>query len=366
MSMKGLIAGAVVVLASWAAAAQAQVTLYEHCNFAGKAVAVPEGAFSLGALERLGVRNDDVSAVRVPAGFRVTLYEHTGFVGKSRVLTQSEGCLVGAGWNDILSSVRVERIDAAAGVDGGNVVRVDYDGGAFVRSGRGWVEIKNDGALSFHFIETSRSADKVALFDPSRNVRIDLALAQDKILYGVGAKTDRALYDITGSTAQDPTLDPAQQCIHGKFGVGYVAKVRWYFPHEVRLDPTTNTMSLRPGAQVYKEENVPVFGTSCVQTGHRMIASVSVIGGKFAKDFTNVAIGTVVTVVTGAAGVAACVGSVGTACGAAAVGVGTAVSTAVAVAATAIPDAKTTIFFGAPRYVELTGTVFDAAATETR
>jgi len=95
------------------------VTLYQHNNYQGYAVNLPEGNFTLEDLQRRGMRNDDISSVRVPNGYRVTLYEHDGFQEPVRFF----GIIVSGGWsltlntstnlphnNDQTSSVRVERI----------------------------------------------------------------------------------------------------------------------------------------------------------------------------------------------------------------------------------------------------------------
>jgi hypothetical protein len=70
------------------------------------------------------------------------------------------------------------------------VLRVNYGSCACSRSGCDWVEIKSDGAQSFHSNERSRAGSKVPLFDPGRNVSITMDLASKGIPYGVGAATE--------------------------------------------------------------------------------------------------------------------------------------------------------------------------------
>ncbi|HYC85156.1 MAG TPA: carbohydrate-binding protein [Chryseosolibacter sp.] len=82
-------------------------TLYKDCNFSGSAVALPVGDYTLSALNARGVLNDDISSVRVTSGYKITLYEHDNFGGASIVVTGENSCLVGAGWNDRASSIRV-------------------------------------------------------------------------------------------------------------------------------------------------------------------------------------------------------------------------------------------------------------------
>jgi hypothetical protein len=82
-------------------------TAYQDCNYAGTAVALPVGDYDLSAMQSRGIGNDWISSIRVNSGYRVTLYENAGFAGASLVLTADNSCLVGAGWNDRASSMRV-------------------------------------------------------------------------------------------------------------------------------------------------------------------------------------------------------------------------------------------------------------------
>ena len=82
-------------------------TTYKDCNYSGSAVALPVGDYNLAALNSRGILNDDLSSIRVNAGYKVTLYENDNFAGATLVLTADNSCLVGAGWNDRASSIRV-------------------------------------------------------------------------------------------------------------------------------------------------------------------------------------------------------------------------------------------------------------------
>ena len=85
------------------------VTLYEHCNYRGNRTGLYSGSYDLSNLASRGMRNDSVSAIRVKPGYVATIYEHAGYRGRSRQITGSSSCLVNAGFNDIISSVRVNR-----------------------------------------------------------------------------------------------------------------------------------------------------------------------------------------------------------------------------------------------------------------
>jgi hypothetical protein len=83
-------------------------------DYAGKAVALPVGNYSLPDLTARGMPNDAVSSLRVMNGYRAILYWDTNFGGSSLVKTADDACLVDDGWNDVLSSVIIQPITTAA------------------------------------------------------------------------------------------------------------------------------------------------------------------------------------------------------------------------------------------------------------
>ena len=85
------------------------VTLYQHCSFGGYAVELDEGPFDMQPLIGRGIRNDDVSAIKVAPGYSVTLYEHANYQGRSWTFTADDDCFVDNGLNDVVSSLRVAR-----------------------------------------------------------------------------------------------------------------------------------------------------------------------------------------------------------------------------------------------------------------
>jgi hypothetical protein len=82
-------------------------TVYQDCNYGGTAVGLAVGDYNLAAMTSRGIGNDWISSLRVTSGYKVTLYENDGFAGASLVVTADNSCLVGAGWNDRASSMRV-------------------------------------------------------------------------------------------------------------------------------------------------------------------------------------------------------------------------------------------------------------------
>ena len=86
------------------------VKIFQHCDYAGYSASLPIGSYDLNKLRSLGVKNDDLSSIQVPNGYRVTLYEHDGYQGKTVIRTQDEKCLVTESFNDLTSSIKVEAL----------------------------------------------------------------------------------------------------------------------------------------------------------------------------------------------------------------------------------------------------------------
>ncbi|UOQ75359.1 beta-1,3-glucanase family protein [Hymenobacter sp. 5516J-16] len=88
-------------------------TVYKDCNYTGTAVALPAGNYNLAALQSRGILNDDVSSLRVNAGYEVVLYENDNFTGGTLTVgSAGNACLVNnplgtSNWNDKTTSLRV-------------------------------------------------------------------------------------------------------------------------------------------------------------------------------------------------------------------------------------------------------------------
>lgn len=84
------------------------VVIYAHANFQGASKALSEGRYF--DVNSLGIGNDRLSSLRVPAGMQVTLYEHAHGLGRSKIFTQDTS-YVGDDFNDITSSLKVENLN---------------------------------------------------------------------------------------------------------------------------------------------------------------------------------------------------------------------------------------------------------------
>ena len=80
------------------------VSVYQHGNFGGYFAELPPGEYTLSDLRALGIENDDLSSIQVPAGLQATVYQHDNFGGASQVYTSDANLAV----NDDASSIIVE------------------------------------------------------------------------------------------------------------------------------------------------------------------------------------------------------------------------------------------------------------------
>lgn len=87
----------------------ADVKVYKHCNYRGYMVNLPVGRYRLSDLQALGIRNDDLSSLKINSGYGVRAYEHDNFRGRSISLLTSDRCLVNNNFNDKISSIVVSR-----------------------------------------------------------------------------------------------------------------------------------------------------------------------------------------------------------------------------------------------------------------
>ncbi|HEX6430033.1 MAG TPA: beta-1,3-glucanase family protein [Niastella sp.] len=83
-------------------------TMYKDCNYTGYAVALNPGTYTLSQLNALGILNNDISSIKVNAGYKVTLFNDDNFGGTTLVKTGEDACLVDDSWNDLASSLKVE------------------------------------------------------------------------------------------------------------------------------------------------------------------------------------------------------------------------------------------------------------------
>lgn len=93
----------------------AQVIIYSDCNYndglRGHTKTLGVGDYKILPTLSGYDFNHNISSIQVNNGFMVTVYEHINFKGKSLVFKSEEPCLVNKNFNDIISSMKVERTD---------------------------------------------------------------------------------------------------------------------------------------------------------------------------------------------------------------------------------------------------------------
>ncbi len=88
-------------------------TVYQDCNYGGYSIGLNEGRYTTAQLQALGVRNNDLSSLKVNAGYQVTLYDGDNFSGRSVVKSGNAACLVDDAFNDQASSAVVSKVSSS-------------------------------------------------------------------------------------------------------------------------------------------------------------------------------------------------------------------------------------------------------------
>jgi hypothetical protein len=85
---------------------------------------------------------------------------------------------------------------------GANVRNVTYAQGSYRQTGpHSWGEFDKAGKQTNAFVEDARDEWSVFLFDPARNVRVQIDLYRKKIRYTENGGSYADLYDVTGAAA---------------------------------------------------------------------------------------------------------------------------------------------------------------------
>jgi hypothetical protein len=88
---------------------QVGATLYQHCAYGGYAVSLEAGHYTRAALQARGVKDNDISSLRVNPGYRVTLFDGDNSTGSFIIKSANDDCLVNDSFNDKTTYVRVDR-----------------------------------------------------------------------------------------------------------------------------------------------------------------------------------------------------------------------------------------------------------------
>ncbi|MEI6823719.1 MAG: T9SS type A sorting domain-containing protein [Bacteroidota bacterium] len=86
------------------------IALFQDCNYGGYSAGFGIGKYTMSNIKFHGVHDNDVSSVKVQAGYKITFYKDDNFMGDSLIKTADESCLVGDSFNDVVSSFKIECI----------------------------------------------------------------------------------------------------------------------------------------------------------------------------------------------------------------------------------------------------------------
>ncbi|MEW9697563.1 glycoside hydrolase family 76 protein [Paenibacillus sp. SI8] len=86
--------------------AAASATFYQDADYAGSAVSLPKGNYTLAQLNAAGIPNDWMTSLKVPSGWTVDVYQHDDFAGTIWTFTANNPN-VGSAVNDQMSSVKI-------------------------------------------------------------------------------------------------------------------------------------------------------------------------------------------------------------------------------------------------------------------
>jgi urease beta subunit len=94
-----------------------KVTIYEDIDFKGNKRELDEGKYNI---YDLGIGDNKLSSLTVPAGMKVIMYEDEDFRGGSKIFTSNVKDLrkvkvEGKSFNDVISSIKITRIMMTAG-----------------------------------------------------------------------------------------------------------------------------------------------------------------------------------------------------------------------------------------------------------
>lgn len=82
------------------------VTVYKDCNYSGSSAGLSIGDYNLAKLKTLGVKDDDISSLRITEGYQAILYQDDNFGGSYTVINSDNTCL-NTIWNDKVTSLRI-------------------------------------------------------------------------------------------------------------------------------------------------------------------------------------------------------------------------------------------------------------------
>ncbi|MDF2454571.1 MAG: C-terminal target protein [Cytophagaceae bacterium] len=88
------------------------VLVYQNCNNdPGYIIGLNAGTYTTAQLNALGIADNDISSIKVQAGYQVMVYADNNFTGTTLTYTTDQGCLTSSNFNDAISSIKISLIN---------------------------------------------------------------------------------------------------------------------------------------------------------------------------------------------------------------------------------------------------------------
>jgi hypothetical protein len=87
------------------------VVLFQHCDYQGNSLALTEGEYNLSDLIAHGIKNNDLSSLKLASGYQMVLFDEVNFKGASIIEDDDVACLLQDNWNDRISSLKIVKVE---------------------------------------------------------------------------------------------------------------------------------------------------------------------------------------------------------------------------------------------------------------
>ena len=88
-----------------------EATFYHDVNYGGSSVGLPQGTFTAEEMAAYGIKNDDITSLKINSGYRVVLYTDNNFSGTSINYTSDQSWI--GDFNDKISSIQIYKYSSS-------------------------------------------------------------------------------------------------------------------------------------------------------------------------------------------------------------------------------------------------------------
>ena len=88
-----------------------EATFYHDVNYGGSSVGLPQGTYTAEEMAAYGIKNDDITSLKINSGYRVVLYTDNNFSGTSINYTSDQSWI--GDFNDKISSIQIYKYSSS-------------------------------------------------------------------------------------------------------------------------------------------------------------------------------------------------------------------------------------------------------------